>query len=159
MDGISKRLLPTLPRSSFYLVTIQIPYGLNSFKCKTFLAVVICMDHISKNIIKWTVPLISMALLVVLVSISAAGETYRTSFDRLFARSLGLRSFDLFTEAWPGAAGTDECHLWVGKMGYKHDFTHHLSVQYWGVGESWVLMVRATPDELYSGRWETRACS
>ena len=50
-----------------------------------------------------------MALLVVLVSISAAGETYRTSFDWLFARSLGLRSFDLFTEARPGAAGTDDC--------------------------------------------------
>ena len=67
------------------------------------------MDHISKNITKWTEPLISMALLVVIVSISAAGETYRTSFDRLFARSLGLRSFDLFTEARPGAAGTDDC--------------------------------------------------
>ena len=52
-----------------------------------------------KNIIKWTVPLISMAFLMVLVSISAAEETYRTSFDRLFARSLGLQSFDLFTEA------------------------------------------------------------
>ena len=67
------------------------------------------MDHISKNIIKWIEPLISMAFFVVIVSISAAGETYRISFDRLFARSLGLRSFDLFTEARPGAAGTDDC--------------------------------------------------
>ena len=84
----------------------------------------------------WIEPLISMAFFVVIVSISAAGETYRISFDRF---SLEAWAYDPLTcSRKPDQVRLERtiAHLWVGKMGYKHDFTHHLSLQYWRVGES-----------------------